>query len=123
MAHTLYTTHHIHRRYWVAFAIPVVLVMASIVWVMMVFGERLPSASIGIGRRWPHPHRTQYPRLNTHGATGSDRQGHSESLTCQGIWAPTGVTDQAPLEHRRVDEAAHLEHGQQQWTELISSSL
>jgi hypothetical protein len=40
MAHTLYTTHHIQRRYWAAFAIPVVLVMASILWVVMVFGER-----------------------------------------------------------------------------------
>jgi hypothetical protein len=40
MAHSLYTTHHIQRRYWVAHAIPVVLVMASIVWAVMVFGER-----------------------------------------------------------------------------------
>ena len=40
MAHSLHTTHHIQRRYWVAFAIAVVLVMASVVWVLMVFGEQ-----------------------------------------------------------------------------------
>jgi hypothetical protein len=40
MAHSLYTTHHIQRRYWAAFAIAVVLVMASVVWVLMAFGER-----------------------------------------------------------------------------------
>jgi hypothetical protein len=40
MAHSLCTTHHIQGRYWVAYAIPVVLVIASIVWVVMVFGER-----------------------------------------------------------------------------------
>jgi hypothetical protein len=40
MAHTLHTTHHIQRPYWVAFEIPVVLVMASIIWVVMVFSER-----------------------------------------------------------------------------------
>jgi hypothetical protein len=40
MAHGLYTTHHIQRRYWVAYAIPVVLVMASIVWAVMDSGER-----------------------------------------------------------------------------------
>ena len=40
MAHSLYTTHHIERHYWAAYAIPVVLVMASIVWAVMVFGER-----------------------------------------------------------------------------------
>ena len=40
MAHTLHTTHHIQRRYWVDLKITVVLVMASIVWVVMVFGER-----------------------------------------------------------------------------------
>ena len=40
MAHILYTTHHIQGRNWVAYAIPVALVMASIVWVVTVFGER-----------------------------------------------------------------------------------
>jgi hypothetical protein len=40
MAHILYTTHHIQGRYRVAFAIPVALVMASIVWVVTVLGER-----------------------------------------------------------------------------------
>jgi hypothetical protein len=40
MAHSLYTTHHIQRRYWVAYAIRVVLVMASIVWAVMDGGER-----------------------------------------------------------------------------------
>jgi uncharacterized membrane protein YdfJ with MMPL/SSD domain len=40
MAHSVYTTHHIHTR-WVAFAIAVVLVMASVVWVVAFFGERL----------------------------------------------------------------------------------
>ena len=40
MAHSLYTTHHIQGRNWVAYAIPVVLVMASIFWVVTVFGER-----------------------------------------------------------------------------------
>ena len=39
MAHSLYTTHHIQTR-WVAFAIAVVLVMASVVWVVAFFGER-----------------------------------------------------------------------------------
>ena len=40
MAHGLYTTHHIQRRHWVAFAIAVVLAMASVVWVVMVFSEQ-----------------------------------------------------------------------------------
>ena len=40
MAHSLYTTHHIQRRYWTAFAIAMVLAMASVVWVVMVFGEQ-----------------------------------------------------------------------------------
>ena len=39
MAHTLYTTRHMQRRYWVAVAIPVVLVMASMVGVVMILGE------------------------------------------------------------------------------------
>ncbi len=82
MAHSMYTTHHIHTR-WVAFAIAVVLVMASVVWVVAFFGERPLLASIGIGRRSPHPHRTQYPPLNTHGQTGRNPYGLSESPTCQ----------------------------------------
>lgn len=49
MAHSLYTTHHEQGRYWVTFAIPVVLVMASIVWVVMVFGER-PTFGVDWGR-------------------------------------------------------------------------
>jgi hypothetical protein len=40
MAHKLSTTHHIQSRYRVAFAIPVVLVLASFVWALMVSGER-----------------------------------------------------------------------------------
>lgn len=40
MAHSLYTTLHIQGRNWAAYAIRVVLVMASIVWVVTVFGER-----------------------------------------------------------------------------------
>jgi len=40
MDRSLYMTHHVQRWYWVALAIPVVLVMASIVWVVMVFDQR-----------------------------------------------------------------------------------
>ena len=49
MARSLYTTHHIPRRYRVALAIPVVLVMASIVWVVMVFGQ-CPTFSVNWDR-------------------------------------------------------------------------
>lgn len=41
MAHTVYATHHMPRRHWVAVAIPVILVMASIVWAVTVFGAHL----------------------------------------------------------------------------------
>jgi hypothetical protein len=37
MARRLYTTRHTQRRYWVAHAIPVALVMASMGWAVMVF--------------------------------------------------------------------------------------
>ena len=40
MAHSLYTTHHMQRRY-LAVAIALAVAMASVVWVMMVFGEQL----------------------------------------------------------------------------------
>ena len=83
MAHGMYTTHHIPTR-WVAFAIAVVLVMASVVWVVAFSSANDPLlASIGIGRRSPHPHRIQYPPLNTHGQTGRNPYGLSESPTCQ----------------------------------------
>jgi hypothetical protein len=40
MAHSLYTTHHIHAR-WVAFALAAALAMASVVWMVAFLGDRV----------------------------------------------------------------------------------
>ena len=81
MAHRLYTTNHMQRRHRVAFAIAVVVAMASVAWVVMAFGEQ-PT----VGVDWDRS-QTALPSSNADPAAGFPLPDRFQSSR------PIGITD------------------------------